>query len=48
MIRFDIMYLPKRIPLAVPIEHDGRIDARLLIMMRDMAWYHVCRLGWSR
>ena len=32
------MHLPDDIPIAVPIESDGQIDSRTLLVMRNEAW----------
>ena len=38
MVKFDLMHLPDDIPIAVPIENDGQIDSRTLLVMRNEAW----------
>ena len=37
-MQFDLMHLPDEIPIAVPIEDDGQIDSRTLLIMRNEAW----------
>lgn len=37
-MQFDLMHLPDDIPIAVPIEDDGQIDSRTLLIMRNEAW----------
>tara|TARA_Y100000114_G_C11539510_1_gene221940 strand:+ start:210 stop:356 length:147 start_codon:yes stop_codon:yes gene_type:complete len=37
-MQFDLMHLPDEVPIAVPIENDGQIDSRTLLVMRDTAW----------
>ena len=32
------MHLPDEVPIAVPIENDGQIDSRTLLVMRNEAW----------
>ena len=39
MKEFTRMTMPDDIAIAVPIESDGRVDARLLLIMRNTAWY---------
>ncbi|QDP63908.1 MAG: hypothetical protein Unbinned3992contig1000_22 [Prokaryotic dsDNA virus sp.] len=38
-MHFERMKMPAGIHIAVPIENDGRVDGRLLLIMRDSAWY---------
>jgi hypothetical protein len=37
-MQFDLMHLPNKIPIAVPIENDGQVDSRTLLIMRNEAW----------
>jgi len=37
-MQFDLMHLPDEVPIAVPIENDGQIDSRTLLVMRNEAW----------
>lgn len=37
-MQFDLMHLPGDVPIAVPIESDGQVDSRTLLVMRDVAW----------
>jgi hypothetical protein len=39
MRRFTRMEMPEQIQIAAPIEDDGRIDARTLLVMRNNAWF---------
>ena len=49
-MQFDRMMMPEQIHIAVPIERDGRVDARVLLIMRNTAWqlFQVWMLGGGR
>ena len=35
---FELMHLPRRVPIAIPVEKDGKYDSNLICIMRDQAW----------
>lgn len=36
--KYELMDMPNSIKIAVPLEEDERINARLLLMLRNKAW----------
>tara|TARA_R100001463_G_scaffold121789_1_gene178091 strand:+ start:1861 stop:2007 length:147 start_codon:yes stop_codon:yes gene_type:complete len=37
-MKFALMQMPDGVPIAVRIEKDGTVDARVLMLMRNMTW----------
>tara|TARA_R100000742_G_C4205212_1_gene33164 strand:- start:165 stop:341 length:177 start_codon:yes stop_codon:yes gene_type:complete len=36
--KYELMNMPNSIKIAVPLEEDERINAKLLLMLRNNAW----------